>query len=387
LQKQNKENHQPKKRNKMNLIPTNNTGLAQYNQGLGFLGIKLGKWLKKGMMYVGGIIESAIRTYVPFFGDDLGKGFIKVVQKWANAVEQYVDNTGLNGQADGEVTPYEALILDEWLQYQFAPFVEKLVKDIALAMGLPSNTAKIVALNAVLNKINAVNDHYAVNDNAELSQNAIEQKQYLIFTSFQPIVEAVKLSVESLNIDVSIVPVSFSLTSYDYTPLFTSSIVTTVKGDNFKINSGTIKFLPSPGGTFESIDFTKWNTKKPPVIDLTKNTGVVPPVTTPTTTVPVVTKPPIKVPVTNPTVPEVIPPVTPPVTSPITPGNNTGSSTKEETTNFSPKTEKKTNTVYYWLGAALIAGAILVKSKEKDSKGKKADPKPKTTTGRKPAKK
>lgn len=365
----------------MNLIPTNNTGLAQYNQGLGFLGIKLGKWLKKGMMYVGGIVESAIRTYVPIIGDDLGKSFITVVQKWANAVEQYVDKPGLNGTADGEVTPYEALILDDWLQYQFGPFVEKLIKDIAFAMGLPSNSAKIVALNAVLNKINAVNDHYAVNDNAELSQNAIEQKQYLIFTSFQPIVEAVKLSVESLNISVSIVPVSFALTSYDYTPLFTSSIVTTVKGENFKINGGVVKVLPNPG-TFESVDFVKWNTTKKPPIDLTKNTGVVPPVTKPTTTLPVVI-PPIKVPVTNPTTPVVIPPVTPPVT---VPGNNSGSSTKEETTNFSPTTEKNKNTKYYWLGAALIAGAILIKS-NKDSKSKKADPKPKTATGRKPAKK
>lgn len=366
----------------MNLIPTNNTGLAQYNQGLGFLGIKLGKWLKKGLDYAVKIVGNAIKTYVPIIGEELGNKWIKMAQAWTASLEQYVD--GLNGPSDGEITPYEAAILDDWLFYYFTPFLQSLVKSVTVAMELPSNSAKVVALNGVLNKINAVQDHYAVTDNEELSQNAKEQRQYLIYSSFQPIVEAVKLSVESLNINVSIVPVSFSLTSYDYTPLFTSSIVTTVKGDNFKINTGTIKVLPTPGA-FESVDFTKWNTKKPPVIDLTKNTGVVPPVTKPTTTLPVVT-PPIKVPVTNPTVPEVIPPVTPPVTSPITPGSNTGSSTKEETTNFSPKTEKKTNTVYYWLGAALIAGAILVKS-NKDSKGKKADPKPKTTTGRKPAKK
>ena len=365
----------------MNLIPTYNTGLAQYHQGLGFLGIKLGKWLKKGLDYAVDVIGSAIKTYVPIIGGSLSEKWIKMAQAWTASLEQYID--GLNGVADGEVTPYEELILNDWLYYYFTPFLQSLVKNVASAMELPSNGAKIVALNGVLNKINAVQDHYAVADNEELSANAIDQRRYLIFSSFQPIVEAVKLSVESLNIDVSIVPVSFSLTSYDYSPLFTSSIVTTVKGDNFKINTGTIKVLPTPGA-FESVDFTKWNTKKPPVIDLTKNTGVVPPVTTPITTVPVVTKPPIKVPVINPTAPEVIPPVTPPVTLPTSPGNNPGSSTKEETTNFSPKTEKKTNTVYYWLGAALIAGAILVKS-NKDSKGKKANPK--TTTGRKPAKK
>ena len=361
----------------MNIVKRNSSELAIYQpQGLGFLGIKLGKWASKAVKFVGGIVTRAVKTFVPLFGEDIANWINQYVQKLATGLEQM---SPLNGVADGEVTAQEERNLDYWMTYEFAPFVESLIQEVASAMSLPTNASKLIAFNAVLNKVAAINAHYLVDAVDGLSQNAREQRSFVVYQSLDPVIRTVQLAVANSNMAVNIVTVEFNLNVYDFAPLFYSSIVTTVKGENYK-SSITVRpiqgslivsqpFNPIRGGTINIGSQVKTPVSTPiatptpatnPVKPVQTSTPVVTlPVKTPVITVPTQTTTPVKTPAPTPVATTPTPVETPVVTLPTGSGNaSTGNNTEPE---------KKSNTgLYIGLGLlGLAAAAAALKGKDK----------------------
>ncbi|ALM50318.1 hypothetical protein AMR72_16355 [Flavobacterium psychrophilum] len=369
----------------MNIVKRNSSELAVYQpQGLGFLGINLKKWAGKAIRFVGGIVERAVRSFIPLFGDDIAERIYKLVDSWANTLENA--KPGLNAANDGEITAQEESILDYWLNYEFVPFVESLIQEVASAMTLPTNASKLIAFNAVLNKVAAVNAHYLVDGVVGLSQNAREQRSVVVYQSLDPVIRTVQLAVANSNMAVNIVPVEFNLNVYDFAPLFYSSIVTTVKGENYKSSTilrpvqGSLvisqPFNPIRGGTISIGSQVKTPVSTPvstptpatnPVKPVQTATPVVTlPVKTPVITVPTQTTTPVSTPTPTPVATTPTPVETPVVTLPTGSGNSS--------TNNNAEPEKKSNTgLYIGLGLlGLAAAAAALKGKDKKtSKTKK----------------
>lgn len=352
----------------MNLVKRNSSELAaHYPQGLGFLGIKLGRWAGKATRFLGGLVSRTVRQFVPLFGDDIGDYIDKIVGAWATSLEKL---NGLRGASDGEVTPAEEQQLDYWLNYEFSPYVENLIKEIASALSLPTIKSKIVALNAAMNKINAINAHYLVDATNGLSQNAREQRSYVVYQSLDPVVKTIQLGIASLNVAVDVVPVEFSINIYDFSPLFSASIVTVVQSENYrqKMILGTTKNTTI--GTLNPIK-TPW-TVKPVVTVPTTTTAPTTVIDTKKDTTPVFTLPvstPIKtgVPVaTQPT--NVATPVETPVVN-LPAGSN--SSTSESKTADEPKSKTGLYIGLGLLGAAVIAAAMRKKKEPRKTTSKK----------------
>lgn len=356
---------------------------VQQPQGLGFSifgkKIKVGKWLGKAVGYIGGIVAGAASTFIPVFGEDVAGLIRQAVKEAIKALEESPSLNGayLNGADDGELTDYETGIFNEWLP-RFGTFTERLLIDVGDAMALPSANSQIIALNAVLNKIDGVQDHYTVSDKDVLSQNAIDQRSYLIWASLEPVYRAVQMAVATLGLDVEVVPVQFSITAYDFTPLFTTSIVTKINGQNYKLIGNAPVKLPVSVTMPTKPIFNIGNTlpTKRPAVNLSNTTK---PTTLPTTTPPI--KTPIKTALPTTTNPVSTPAPTPattvgngdgtvtlPVSVPVNTGNNTPVTTPvtektNEATTADP--EKKGNGKFIIGGVLLALGIYAVTRKKK----------------------
>jgi len=388
----------------MNLVPQQNTGLALTNQiGLGFklFGIKIpvGKWLKAGVNYVADRLRgAALSIPIPGVGSYL-EDMIKSLQGKVNA---FIDSkawlNGLHGASDGEVTPQEENILNNWLTSQFTPFVEGLFNEITLAMQLPTPLSQVIAINAVLNKIDGAQDFYAVDGQDGLSQNAIDQRQYLVAFALEPVFKAAQDAVKILGLNVTTTPVQFEMSAYDFTPLFTSTIVTVVNGENYVLKgsgTGSVKIIgttkPVKAGTVIDFNVSKDLIKRPTTVRT-------PSQPLPTTTAPIKTAVPVTVkqptpvqtavPVKQPTTPvpvQTAVPVTQPTTTtqapvqqaPATETTNvddvaTAVTTPVATGSNTPATTDKTGstgnkTLLYIGGALLFAAAVRAAMKKKNN--------------------
>lgn len=366
----------------MNLAKRNTGGLAVYNaQGLGGFWGFVGKWANKAVGALGKLVGGLARKWLPF-GNEIGGYIEKQSLTLGSQLESWINggsgSGGLNGIEDGNVTAAEEAILNNWLTY-FSPYIEQLIIDISNALNLPTTNSKILALNAVLNKVNALNAYYLVDDVNGLSELARQQRSYVVFTSLDPIVKSVQLAVATIGVEADIVPIEFNINLYDFTPLFTTSIVATVKSDNYRLR-GLIKPISTlPVG---SIDFTgnvKLPIKNP--IKTAAPTPVVTPTTTPvaTTTAPapvktgntpvftfpaptqVTTTPVVQTPVTTPVT--TVPVATTPVNTPV---NNTTKESTETTENNTP--EKKSNRGLIIGGLLLLGAAVIASRKQKEAK-------------------
>ena len=233
-----------------------------------------------------------------------------------NQVNAFIDSkallNGLRSAANGEVTPQEESILNNWLTSQFTPFVEGLLNDIALAMQLPKPISQVIALNAVLNKIDGAQDYYAVDGQDGLSQNAIDQRQYLVAFALEPVFKAVQKAVQVLGLKVTTKPVQFNISAYDFSPLFNTTIVTLVNSENYVLGN-TIKFNGNPikAGTVIDFNISRDLIRKP------TNTTVSTPVKTPTQTAPIKTAVPVTQPTTTAPIKTAAPVTQPTTTAPV----------------------------------------------------------------------
>ncbi|RDI07051.1 LPXTG cell wall anchor domain-containing protein [Flavobacterium sp. AG291] len=363
----------------MNLEVSKNSGLAAYSpqQGLGGFWGKIGKWASKAVGYIG--TKIAKKVDAGFLGDlfpELKGYIIQGTQYVQNQIEQWTSGmNGLRGVEDGNITALEEAILNNWLPY-FTLYAESLLDDVGNALNLPTLNSKLIALNAVLNKINALNAYYLVDDVEGLSQLAREQRSYVVYTSLDPIVKAVQMSIGTLGFDVEIVPIEFNINIYDFSVLFTSTIVTTVKSENYRKKGIRIA---APITSTAQIDFA--NVKLPVKTIVTNpvstpaTTTVATPVAVPTSNLPVFTIPTnssttVTTPVatttqvTTPvaTTPVVETPTTTPPTSTTTTTNNNSNTVREVADDSTPEPKNNKGLI---IGGLLLLGAAAIALRKK----------------------
>ncbi|QEE49614.1 hypothetical protein FUA48_08470 [Flavobacterium alkalisoli] len=243
----------------MNLVQQNRTvernlpAIASGKQGLGLRIFgwtpPIGKWVGDAVRYVGGVIAGRVRA-IPFVGRALADEIDSITEYVAQNIETGLQSIGLNANLSlkDELTLEETRILEQWLT-QFKPYAENLTQDVANALALSDTTAMLTGLNAVLNKINAVQDHYnpEVTKTAGLSTNALRQRSYVIYQAFNLIVMAVTEGLKRKNLSLTTKEVTFPINQYNFMPLFSNSTISTVTGENYVLASGSTKPTTKPG--------------------------------------------------------------------------------------------------------------------------------------------
>jgi len=318
----------------MNLIRQNRaTEMALPGLGLRIFGWepKIGSWVGGAIRWVGGVIASKVRP-LPWAGKWIADNVESITGYLAEQAEDGFRAIGLNaalytgnGNASDGLTSTEREKLNKWLP-TFVAYAEALTDEVTKAFSLTNTQAMLTGLNAVLNKINAVQDHYAVTNELGLSDEANQQRQYVIYQAFYLIVTAISEGLKEKGLKLSSKEVTFPINQYDYRPLFSSTTVTSVTGDNYVLSTSAIG-----GGTKLPVD-------KNPI----NNGGVLTP-TTPVQTV--------------------------------KPGNGTmvPVQTDNGTTDVvaNPTTEKKKNYNWLWWLLAGYGGYKVVKAVAKDNKKSK----------------
>lgn len=222
----------------MNLVTHNNHNQEVLGSAFGdFLGNAAGGIIKRA----GGWLAGQVHQWTfGLIGADR-------VQTWANTLATYVNKVISDNLRQMDLTSEEQGILNRWIDRQLNPFLVTLVKEIAQAVQLNSNPAKLAALNAVLNKIATIEEHYSNTGETGLSQYALEQRNYMIAVLLEPIYILVDEALKQINEPLSPVKVTFSPTNYNFQPLFDRTSVTQVQADNYKIGSGSS--TPVKGGS------------------------------------------------------------------------------------------------------------------------------------------
>ncbi|MEE1897093.1 hypothetical protein V1389_02020 [Flavobacterium rakeshii] len=355
----------------MNLVKQNRaTEMGLPGLGLRIFGWepKIGSWVGGAIRWVGGVIASKVRP-LPWVGKWMADNVESITGYLAQQAEDSLQYIGLNatlytgnGNASDGLTSTELEKLNKWLP-TFVAYAEALTDEVTKAFLLNDNKAMLTGLNAVLNKINAVQDHYAVTNELGLSDEANQQRQYVIYQSFYLIVSAISEGLKEKGLQLSSKEVTFPINQYDYRPLFSSTVVTSVTGDNY-----VLKTLSIGGGTKTPIDDKGDLISGGGVLNPTKPVTVKPGTGT---TVPVQT---VK-PGTGTTVPvQTVKPgngSTVPVQT-VKPGN--GSTVPVQTDNgttANPTTETKKKYNWLWWLLAGYGGYKVVKAVAKDNKKSK----------------
>ncbi|QEE49650.1 hypothetical protein FUA48_08650 [Flavobacterium alkalisoli] len=253
----------------MNLVQQNKTvernlpAIAMANvQGLGLRIFgwtpPIGDWIAGAVRYVGGAIAGRVRS-IPFVGRAIADEIDSLTELAAQVIETRFTEWGLNARvfdSEGnyigtELTESEKQILEQWLAV-FKPYAENLTLEVVNALALTDTNAMLTGINAVLNKINAIQDHYNpdVTKTPGLSDNALKQRSYVIYQAFSLIVLAITEGLKSKNLNLTTKQVSFPMNQYNFMPLFSSSAITSVTGENYVLaGSGTKPTKPIGGGT------------------------------------------------------------------------------------------------------------------------------------------
>ncbi|AXG72949.1 hypothetical protein DVK85_01355 [Flavobacterium arcticum] len=264
----------------------NNLPVA-HEHGLGLFK-KWRKWAKKAVSAVGGFIADQIEARIPFLGKIIADELIRpAVGRILLAIDTSYQqlNAPLSIGDDEDLSAADKAILDAWVETKYKPFIDKLIKDIAAAKNLSGNAAKLIALNEVLNKINAIQDHYEKVKISGVSDDAQEGVQDLLYDTMKFINDTVIAVIKEVGIDAEPVQVTFPMNSYSYSPLFTSSPVAMVTVLNYRIK-GTGTSPVFTGGTLDptktSVPTTKYPTQttgdtvKQTLTDDTTTTDVLP---------------------------------------------------------------------------------------------------------------
>lgn len=270
----------------MNLVQQNRTTernlpaiLGAQGLGLRIFGWKppIGDWLAGAVRYIGGAIAGRVRA-IPFVGRALADEIDSITEFVAQNIETGFQRIGLNATVvdyhlEDDITSAEKQLLEQWLTV-FKPYAENLTQEVVNALALTDTNAMLTGINAVLNKINAIQDHYnpEVTKTAGLSDNALKQRAYVIYQAFSLIVKAITEGLKSKNLNLSTKQVSFPMNQYNFMPLFSSSAITSVTGENYVLAGSGIKPGTSVIGSGKDI-LTPGKTITEPVKLQPVNTG------------------------------------------------------------------------------------------------------------------
>jgi len=278
----------------------------------------------KGVIQVVGAVVKDVASRIPIAGEYLAKQ----TQNAMNWASDETDTWAFRGaQPLAEPTAAEQSIINFWINNKYKVWIAALTEEFGIASSKSTEAAKIAALNVILNKINTVLDHYDINETAGLSKNAVDTRFVILEETLRPIQDAIDNVVASFTGTVSTVSTTFNPASYSFQPLFASTPLISVTGDNYKVagkslstvkpivNIGNVKPASNPLNTGGTI----------------KNTTLPATVNTPSTIPPVVSAPSAPSAPSVPSVPSTIktgePAATVPSTTPVTTVDTKKSST------------------------------------------------------------
>lgn len=265
----------------MNLVKQNRaTEMTLPGLGLRIFGWEppISRWVGGAIRWIGGVVASKVRI-IPFIGKPIAGEIETLTDYVAQLAEDGLQAIGLNAvltnpQLSDDLNAVETEKLNKWLP-TFVAYTDTLTDEVAKAFSLTNNQAMLTGLNAVLNKINAVQDHYAVTNELGLSDKANKQRQYVIYESFKLIVTVISTGLKEKGLKLSSKEVTFPINQYDYRPLFSSTIVTSVTGDNYVLSTSAIG-----GGTKLPVDNGGVLTPTTPVQTVKPGNGTTVPVQT-----------------------------------------------------------------------------------------------------------
>ena len=250
----------------------------QYKAPQSGLNGRFGAWLSRKIKAVVTVVAAVVEVAVPIAGVFLADQ----IREFGNAFAESGTILNLRQAAPTllEPTPAEQRILDAWL-VKYQTWISDLANELGTAASKSTNAAKVAALNVVLNKINTVLDHYEINETTGLSKNAIETRISLIYETLKPINDAVEQLVSSLG-TVSTVSKTFNPASYSFQPLFASTTLVSVTGDNYVLASNTLP-VNTVGGTKlgTSTGVVKTPVKTTPVVNTPSTIPTTPVVSAP----------------------------------------------------------------------------------------------------------
>ncbi|KGO84442.1 hypothetical protein Q763_01485 [Flavobacterium beibuense F44-8] len=210
--------------------------------------IRVGKWLGGVIRKVGDKMYHKLKGsfLLAWLADDVQAGFNWV----ADQIDTSLVDSGLNGSIllpTVDITASEQQILNKWVLI-FDPFAEKLLDEVDAALQLKDLKSVLVGINAVLNKIDAIQDHYNATTTVGLSANAMEQRNAYIYTVLEVVHNAAVKGLEKVkgSTTLAIKEVNFAINNYNFQPLFSQTPITTVISQNYVISPS--KLPTNPGG-------------------------------------------------------------------------------------------------------------------------------------------
>lgn len=231
----------------MNLVPNKRDN----NQGLnGWFGELIGSAVSGLIVMAGNLVGGFVTNYsMGFIGPQ--SSFMQSFYEGVNNFSAKVENKLGQMMRVADITPAEETILKNWLEQKFLPYLEKLFIEVSQANKLTSPQAKIVALNAVINKVAAIEKHFSVTGEPGLSQKALDERNMMIEFLLGPLNELLMVSVSKLGTS-TLQQVSFPVGQYNYQPLIASSAIGNVVATNYKLSAGS-----NPSNNFLPIDNPK----------------------------------------------------------------------------------------------------------------------------------
>lgn len=208
-----------------------------------FLGRKVGQLCRAAGSFIAGKVKF------------LSLGLINTdfIENYFNGLAQKAVDAGIAMQtkygrtaAPQDITDAEDAFITKFYNTQLQPFVGSLFDELKQATVITNQTAKLTALNAILNKINTVNDYYDVETESTtmLSESARQQRQYLIYEMLRTVNDGVKAAAAQMGITTT-VQVTFSPGVYNFSPLFSGQPIAQVTGENYKAGATTVATLPT----------------------------------------------------------------------------------------------------------------------------------------------
>ena len=180
---------------------------------------------------------------------------------------------------DGILTQTETTNLDNWDANHFTPFVKNLLSEANTAFSTSSNTAnQLIKINAVLNKMCAVRNHFSVTIDNSLTITGKRIKNEYIDLAFQPIEEYItgKLTTNTGLIKSSVIA---NMASFSFGSLITQSTVTSFYCDTYQQKKSTWGTPVTESGGLEleldPIDFPSNSGVVSPGIESKDNTGLI----------------------------------------------------------------------------------------------------------------
>jgi len=210
-----------------------------YQQGLGLrlFGKKI-TWrgLAAGLLRrAGSKLAAFIEMSVPIIGKEAGDFIESQINGLADKVEG-TDTTLQARIAYNDITQAENNYLSIWLDNNLAPFLQKLSQEIGFATNLKGQ-AQVDAINAVLNKLNAIQAHFDSYKAPQLSTNAHTYQQALIYEMLKNVLTVAEEVLKRSGLSLEKVEVQVPFNQYSYAPLITSSSIAMVTGENYRIKS------------------------------------------------------------------------------------------------------------------------------------------------------